>query len=317
MADMAPLEKNARKPSVINQGSLASRRPWDPLVEESARPSLQCLNRIRKEVAHFYAEPPARVFITREEHDLTKIHALIVGSSGTPYEGGFFQFLIRFPADYPMSPPRMRFMTTDEGRVRFNVNLYANGKVCMSSLGTAPGPGWVPVDYLSNLLVSVQSMMDAEPYFYGCKTEEQPGDSGIYNQFIQHETIRVAVCDQVEAALNGSARCPPAFREQILKTFLELYNGYEEAAKAQQHLTGRVMRDTYTASRVAVFQYEELLMRLRRLKKEAELRNRAVAAIAAAVAAASGRAAAQEHEITDTAEANPKKPEECSHLGDF
>ncbi|KAH7978493.1 hypothetical protein HPB49_005683 [Dermacentor silvarum] len=110
------------------QGSPANDKPWDPLVEESAVPSLQCLKRIRKELAHFYADPPARVFISADEEDLTKVHALIVGSPGTPYVGGFFYFLIRFPADYPMSPPRVRLMTTDDGRVRFNVNLYANGK---------------------------------------------------------------------------------------------------------------------------------------------------------------------------------------------
>lgn len=78
------------------QGSPANDKPWDPLVEESAVPSLQCLKRIRKELAHSYADPPARVFISADEQDLTKVHALIVGSPGTPYVGGFFYFLIRY-----------------------------------------------------------------------------------------------------------------------------------------------------------------------------------------------------------------------------
>mmetsp|Transcript_10330 Transcript_10330/g.30927 ORF Transcript_10330/g.30927 Transcript_10330/m.30927 type:complete len:103 (-) Transcript_10330:836-1144(-) len=49
------------------------------------------------------------------------------------------------PDDYPQSPPRVRNMTTGAGRVRFNPNLYANGKVCLSILGTWKGPGWMPV----------------------------------------------------------------------------------------------------------------------------------------------------------------------------
>ena len=66
---------------------------------------------------------------------LSQLHALITGPFDTPYEGGFFYFFIRCPPDYPIHSPRVKFMTTDEGRVRFNPNLYKNGKVCLSILG--------------------------------------------------------------------------------------------------------------------------------------------------------------------------------------
>ena len=64
-----------------------------------------------------------------------QIHALITGPFDTPYEGGFFYFLIRCPPDYPIRPPRVKLMTTGGGQVRFNPNLYRNGKVCLSILG--------------------------------------------------------------------------------------------------------------------------------------------------------------------------------------
>ena len=64
-----------------------------------------------------------------------QLHILINGPFDTPYEGGFFHFILRFPPDYPHQPPRLRFVTTGEGRVRFNPNLYQNGKVCLSILG--------------------------------------------------------------------------------------------------------------------------------------------------------------------------------------
>jgi ubiquitin-conjugating enzyme E2 Z len=57
------------------------------------------------------------------------------GPFDTPYEGGYFYFILRFPPDYPYSPPRVKFMTTAGGTVRFNPNLYADGKVCLSVLG--------------------------------------------------------------------------------------------------------------------------------------------------------------------------------------
>ena len=64
-----------------------------------------------------------------------QLHILINGPSDTPYEGGFFHFILRFPPDYPYHPPRVRLMTTGGGRVRFNPNLYENGTVCLSTLG--------------------------------------------------------------------------------------------------------------------------------------------------------------------------------------
>ena len=63
------------------------------------------------------------------------MNCLIVGPFDTPYEGGFFHFVIRFGPEYPLQPPRVRFLTTSNGTVRFNPNLYSNGKVCLSILG--------------------------------------------------------------------------------------------------------------------------------------------------------------------------------------
>ena len=48
---------------------------------------------------------------------------------------GYFQFYVRCPPDYPISNPRVRLLTTGDNTVRFNPNLYANGKVCLSLLG--------------------------------------------------------------------------------------------------------------------------------------------------------------------------------------
>ena len=49
--------------------------------------------------------------------------------SETPYTGGVFEFDIYFPVGYPKSPPKVKFRTTGAGAVRFNPNLYNEGKV--------------------------------------------------------------------------------------------------------------------------------------------------------------------------------------------
>ena len=44
------------------------------------------------------------------EDDLFLWEALIQGPEGTPYEGGIFPAELKFPRDYPLSPPSMRFL---------------------------------------------------------------------------------------------------------------------------------------------------------------------------------------------------------------
>ncbi|KAH6938834.1 hypothetical protein HPB50_013472 [Hyalomma asiaticum] len=205
------------------------------------------------------------------EYKITVIHAIVLGPEDTPYEGGFFHFLIQCPPDYPIKPPRVRLMNTDGGRVRFNPNLYACGKVCLSILGTWDGPAWSPAQCLSSVLISIQSLLTENPYFNepGFKKERQEGDSERYNTIVQHETIRVAVCDAVEACLKGSSQCPAPLREVMLKSFLDYYPKYEKAVQFNVALTCTSMRDPFGSPR-GTYEYETLLRRLRKLKKQVE-----------------------------------------------
>jgi len=43
------------------------------------------------------------------EDDLFLWEALIQGPEGTPFEGGIFPAELKFPKDYPLAPPTMRF----------------------------------------------------------------------------------------------------------------------------------------------------------------------------------------------------------------
>jgi ubiquitin-conjugating enzyme E2 O len=58
------------------------------------------------------------------------------GPRGTPYSDGLFFFDIQLPSDYPEVPPRVYYHAHGD---RLNPNLYENGKVCLSLLGTWAG----------------------------------------------------------------------------------------------------------------------------------------------------------------------------------
>ena len=64
-------------------------------------------------------------------------------------------------------PPRVAFLTTGGGVWAANPNLYNNGTVCLSLLGTWSGPGWQPGrSTLLQLLVSLQALvLNTQPYF--------------------------------------------------------------------------------------------------------------------------------------------------------
>lgn len=60
--------------------------------------------------------------------------ALIKGPTRTPYEDGLYLFDIQLPNIYPAVPPHFCYLSQCSGRL--NPNLYDNGKVCVSLLGT-------------------------------------------------------------------------------------------------------------------------------------------------------------------------------------
>ena len=69
------------------------------------------------------------IFVRALENELDKLRVLIIGPDDTPYANGFFFFDVTMGNDYPNNPPKVQFLTTGGGSVRFNPNLYACGKV--------------------------------------------------------------------------------------------------------------------------------------------------------------------------------------------
>jgi ubiquitin-conjugating enzyme E2 G2 len=98
--------------------------------------------------------------------NLLEWEVVVLGPSGTPYENGVFVARMVFPADYPLAPPSMRFITS-----LFHPNIYPDGRVCISILHP-PGEDatgyeraeerWSPVQSIEKILLSVVSML-AEP----------------------------------------------------------------------------------------------------------------------------------------------------------
>lgn len=79
------------------------------------------------------------VFVRCDNDRLDVMKVLITGPADTPYANGCFEFDVYFPSDYPNSPMMINLETTGHHTVRFNPNLYNDGKVCLSVLNTWHG----------------------------------------------------------------------------------------------------------------------------------------------------------------------------------
>eukprot|EP00794_Sanderia_malayensis_P015083 gene15083-16639_t len=248
-------------------GSSDSQKHWDPTESnewDKEKPTTFCIQRIKKDITEIYNCPPPFICIVPDQENITKVHALVIGPGETPYEGGFFYFFIRCPPDYPIRPPRVRLVTTGSGTVRFNPNLYRNGKVCLSILGTWHGPPWSASQSLSSVLISIQSLMSEKPYHNepGFEQERRPGDSKKYNECILHETLRVAVC----MMLDGVQNCPEALLDVMEKSFLEFYSYYEMKARECIHLDGSSFQDPF-GENMGVFNFKDIISNLRRIQE--------------------------------------------------
>lgn len=192
--------------------------------------STTCKTRLKKEVKVLMNVPPSDIFFSNNENEFSCNLGLIIGNKGTPYEGGFFLFCIRVHPNYPAEPPHFCSLTSYRfgSTPRFSPNLYEDGKVCLSILGTWEGPGWISVYNMKTVLQSIQSTIfvnDAllnEPGFNSEILEKR--SIFMYDLYVRHETIKVAVT----AALLNSQKCgiPQSIIKKMEETFMKYYNYY-------------------------------------------------------------------------------------------
>lgn len=235
-----------------------------------------CSMRIKRDLKNIMLEPPPGIFVAADESNVTLVHALIIGPPDTPYENGFFYFIVVFPTDYPIMPPKVKLMTTGGSQVRFNPNLYKDGKVCLSILGTWSGPAWSPAHSLTSVLLSIQSLLSNKPYHNepGYEYEVQPGDVQSYNEVVQHETLRVAVVGMLDN--DFAITMPSSLVDVMQKHFLLFHEFYVTLAHSKLNLNNLPMHDPFGTNK-GWFCYNILLGRLedilRRLKQSDTIEN--------------------------------------------
>jgi ubiquitin-protein ligase len=133
------------------------------------------------------------IYYKHDEENIMRGYALIIGQKNTPYGYGYYFFEFTFPDNYPFSPPLVRYLTND-GTMRFNPNLYTNGKVCLSLLNTWSGESWTSCQTINSILLTLSIVLCENPLLNEPGVQINNNTIEKYNYLVTYKNIEFALC---------------------------------------------------------------------------------------------------------------------------
>lgn len=128
------------------------------------------LKRVTKEHKILRSSLPPGIFVRTWESRLNILRVLLIGPQDTPYEYAPFVIDLHIPPAYPNEPPQAYFHSWTNGSGPINPNLYEDGKICLSLLGTwhadQRNESWSAKSTLLQVLVSIHALvLNKDPYY--------------------------------------------------------------------------------------------------------------------------------------------------------
>lgn len=187
--------------------------------------SANSIQRLIKDIREIKFNPLTEhgIFYQHSDDDILLGQALIIGPKNTPYEHGFYLFEIQYPPDYPHKPPTFKYCTND-GKVRFNPNLYICGKVCLSILNTWRGEKWTACQSISTVLLVLCTILNNKPLLNEPGISESHPDFSKYNQIITYKNYDTAICHIFENEhLKTKFNCFfPNMKEYFINNYIDI-----------------------------------------------------------------------------------------------
>jgi ubiquitin-conjugating enzyme E2 N len=132
--------------------------------------------RIAKEIERLAKDPVPGIYANPDAANPRYFHVQIAGPIDSPYEGGLFSLELYLPDEYPMCPPKVRFLT----RV-YHPNVDKLGRICLDILKDK----WSPALQVRSVLLCIQGLMSSP-------NPDDPLDPAIARHWVEHEADALA-----------------------------------------------------------------------------------------------------------------------------
>lgn len=236
--------------------------------------SKETIQRLLKDVKQIIKQPLTEqgIYYIHDDTDMMKGYAMIVGPSDTPYFGGFYFFEFTYPADYPHSPPKVKYCTNGNN-IRFNPNLYCCGKVCISLLNTWRGEQWTSCQTISTVLLTLCTLLCSDPLLNEPGVHKEHKDMNKYTSIIEFSNLNIAVCDIV--AKKKSVYLPffdnfyPFVKENFNNNFDKLVEFSEKQLSEKFTKTTNLITGFYNMN--VIIDYNYIISKLQQTKQILDL----------------------------------------------
>eukprot|EP00760_Papus_ankaliazontas_P020319 PhM_4_TR1835/c0_g1_i1/m.49989/K10580/UBE2N, BLU, UBC13; ubiquitin-conjugating enzyme E2 N len=108
--------------------------------------------RIVRETQKLQSEPVPGIQAAPTRDNERYFMVVMQGPAQSPYEGGIFKLELFLPGDYPMVPPKVRFLTKI-----YHPNIDKLGRICLDVLKDK----WSPALQIRTVLLSIQALLSA------------------------------------------------------------------------------------------------------------------------------------------------------------
>jgi len=108
--------------------------------------------RIIKETERLVSDSPPGISAAPHEDNLRYFDVIMSGPQSSSYEGGSFKLELFLPEEYPMAPPKVRFLTKI-----YHPNIDKLGRICLDILKDK----WSPALQIRTVLLSIQALLSS------------------------------------------------------------------------------------------------------------------------------------------------------------
>ncbi|KAH9445115.1 hypothetical protein MJO28_012796 [Puccinia striiformis f. sp. tritici] len=135
--------------------TLSSFHPRNPLRYLGSDIDIMASNlpkRIIKETERLVSDAPPGISAVPHDDNLRYFDVGLQGPEGSAFQGGLFKLELFLPEDYPMSPPKVRFLTKI-----YHPNIDKLGRICLDILKDR----WSPALQIRTVLLSIQALLSS------------------------------------------------------------------------------------------------------------------------------------------------------------